>query len=64
LRAWSILRLSSFQAASPGKADTRMAYGNAERTPEEAADGFVWLVTLPDDGPSGCLFDRREQLDW
>jgi hypothetical protein len=41
-----------------------MAYGNAERIPEEAADGFVWLVTLPDDGPSGCLFDRREQLDW
>jgi NAD(P)-dependent dehydrogenase (short-subunit alcohol dehydrogenase family) len=51
-------------AASPGKIDTRMAYGKADRTPEDAAPDFVWLATLPDDGPTGCLFHRREQLDW
>jgi NAD(P)-dependent dehydrogenase (short-subunit alcohol dehydrogenase family) len=51
-------------AASPGKIDTRMAYGKADRTPEDAATDFVWLATLPDDGPTGCLFHRREQLDW
>jgi NAD(P)-dependent dehydrogenase (short-subunit alcohol dehydrogenase family) len=51
-------------AASPGKADTRLAYGKAERTPADAADDFVWLATLPDDGPTGGLFHRREPLDW
>jgi NAD(P)-dependent dehydrogenase (short-subunit alcohol dehydrogenase family) len=51
-------------AASPGKADTRLAYGKADRTPAEAADDFTWLATLPDDGPTGGLFHRRQRLDW
>lgn len=51
-------------AASPGKIDTRLAYGNADRNPEQVADDFVWLATLPDDGPTGCLFHQREQLGW
>ncbi|MDM4721373.1 SDR family NAD(P)-dependent oxidoreductase [Micromonospora sp. WMMA1363] len=51
-------------AASPGKVDTRLAYGKAEQSPEEAADTFAWLATLPDDGPSGQLFYRREALAW
>jgi NAD(P)-dependent dehydrogenase (short-subunit alcohol dehydrogenase family) len=51
-------------AASPGKADTRLAYGKADRTPDEAADDFVWLATLPDDGPTGGLFHQRQPLDW
>ncbi|GIM88078.1 SDR family oxidoreductase [Salinispora arenicola] len=51
-------------AASPGKIDTRMAYGKAEQSPDEAADTFAWLATLPDDGPTGQLFHRREPLHW
>jgi NAD(P)-dependent dehydrogenase (short-subunit alcohol dehydrogenase family) len=51
-------------AASPGRADTRLAYGNADRSTDEAADDFVWLSTLPDDGPTGGLFHQRQNLDW
>ncbi|MEU5914850.1 SDR family oxidoreductase [Micromonospora sp. NPDC047527] len=51
-------------AASPGKVDTRLAYGKAKSTPDEAADTFVWLATLPSDGPSGGLFYQRRPLAW
>nr|WP_280116826.1 SDR family oxidoreductase [Micromonospora echinofusca] len=51
-------------AASPGKVDTRLAYGKAECTPDEAADTFVWLATLPTEGPTGGLFFQRQPLDW
>jgi NAD(P)-dependent dehydrogenase (short-subunit alcohol dehydrogenase family) len=51
-------------AASPGKVDTRLAYGKAQQTPEQAADTFVWLATLPSDGPTGQLFHDREPLPW
>lgn len=51
-------------AASPGKVDTRLAYGKAERTPEQAADTFVWLATLPTDGPTGQLFHDGKNLSW
>lgn len=51
-------------AASPGKVDTRLAYGKADRSPEDAADDFVWLATLPDDGPTGGLFHKRQSLAW
>lgn len=51
-------------AVSPGRTDTRLAYGNADHTPEQAADTPVWLATLPDDGPTGGLFYQREPLAW
>lgn len=51
-------------AASPGKVDTRLAYGKADSSPEEASDTFVWLATLPDDGPTGRLFYRRQPVEW
>jgi len=51
-------------AASPGRVATRLAYGKADRTPEEAAEDFVWLATLPDDGPTGGLFHQQQPLDW
>ncbi|MEU1813355.1 SDR family NAD(P)-dependent oxidoreductase [Micromonospora aurantiaca (nom. illeg.)] len=51
-------------AASPGKVNTRLAYGKATHTPEQAADTFVWLATLPADGPTGRLFFERQILDW
>jgi NAD(P)-dependent dehydrogenase (short-subunit alcohol dehydrogenase family) len=51
-------------AASPGKVDTRLTYGKADRAPQDAVDTFVWLATLPDDGPTGQLFYDREPLSW
>ncbi|KOV12355.1 short-chain dehydrogenase [Streptomyces sp. XY431] len=51
-------------AAAPGRMNTRMAYEETDRTPEEAADTPVWLATLPDDGPTGGLFYERQPLTW
>jgi NAD(P)-dependent dehydrogenase (short-subunit alcohol dehydrogenase family) len=51
-------------AASPGKVDTRLAYGKADLPPEKATDTFTWLATLPDDGPTGGLFYDRSPLPW
>jgi NAD(P)-dependent dehydrogenase (short-subunit alcohol dehydrogenase family) len=51
-------------AASPGKIETRLAYGKGDRTPDDAAGDFVWLATIPDDGPTGGLFYKRQPLDW
>lgn len=51
-------------ACSPGRMNTRMAYGETARTPEAAADTPVWLATLPDDGPTGGLFADRAPLPW
>ena len=51
-------------AASPGKVDTRLTYGKTDRAPEQATDGFTWLATLPDDGPTGGLFHARQPLPW
>ena len=51
-------------ASSPGQVATRLAYGKADQTPEDAADGFAWLATLPDDGPTGKLFHRDLEIPW
>lgn len=51
-------------AASPGRINTRMVYGEAERTPQEGADTPIWLATLSDDGPTGGLFYERRPLGW
>ena len=51
-------------AASPGKVDTRLAYGKADDQPDDAADDFAWLATLPDGGPSGKLFFKRSEIPW
>jgi NAD(P)-dependent dehydrogenase (short-subunit alcohol dehydrogenase family) len=51
-------------AMSPGRVDTRLAYGNGDRTADEAARTVIWLATLPDDGPTGGLFHDHERLDW
>ncbi len=51
-------------AASPGRINTRMAYGETDRPAEAGADTAVWLATLPDDGPTGGLFFDREPLPW
>ncbi len=51
-------------ACSPGRMNTRMAYGETDRTPEDGADTPVWLATLPPDGPTGGLFADRVPIDW
>lgn len=51
-------------AASPGRMNTRMARNETTRTPTEGADTPVWLATLAEDGPTGCLFYERKPLDW
>ena len=51
-------------AGCPGWVRTRMGGHDATRSPEEAADTPVWLATLPDDGPTGGFFRRRERIDW
>ncbi|MFV2123627.1 SDR family NAD(P)-dependent oxidoreductase [Micromonospora sp. LOL_013] len=51
-------------AASPGKVGTRLAYGKANHTPDDAAGTFAWLPTLPDDGPTGQLFYNHKPFPW
>jgi NAD(P)-dependent dehydrogenase (short-subunit alcohol dehydrogenase family) len=51
-------------AASPGRVNTRMSYGETTRTAEEGAETAIWLATLPDDGPTGGLFFGRDPLPW
>jgi len=51
-------------AASPGRVNTRLAYGETSRTSDDAADTPVWLATLPDGGPTGGLYYERKPLDW
>jgi NAD(P)-dependent dehydrogenase (short-subunit alcohol dehydrogenase family) len=51
-------------ACCPGWVRTRMGGPEAERSPEEAAEGVVWLATLPSDGPHGGFFRDREPIAW
>ena len=51
-------------AMCPGWVRTRMGGPSANRSPEEGADTAIWLATLPDDGPSGGFFRRRERIEW
>jgi NAD(P)-dependent dehydrogenase (short-subunit alcohol dehydrogenase family) len=51
-------------AMSPGWVATRMGGAGAPTSVEEGADTAVWLATLPDDGPTGGFFYRRERVAW
>lgn len=51
-------------AVSPGRANTRMSYGGADQTPDEAAASLLWLAALADDGPTGGLYHGTEKLPW
>jgi NAD(P)-dependent dehydrogenase (short-subunit alcohol dehydrogenase family) len=48
----------------PGWVRTEMGGPHADLSVEQGADTAVWLATLPDDGPSGGFFQRREPLAW
>lgn len=54
-------------ACDPGWVDTRMgrsAGSNPPLTPEQGADTPLWLALLPDDGPTGGFFRRRQPVAW
>ena len=51
-------------AACPGWVATRMGGPGAPLTAEEGADTPVWLALLPDDGPTGGFFRRRQPIPW
>jgi len=51
-------------AMDPGWVRTRMGGPSAPRSPGEAADTALFLATLPDDGPTGAFFRRRERVEW
>ncbi len=51
-------------AACPGWVATRMGGAAAPLSPEEGADTPIWLAMLPDDGPTGGFFRRRQPIAW
>ena len=51
-------------ACCPGWVRTRMGGADADLDPEQAADGVVWLATLPADGPNGGFFRARSPIGW
>jgi len=54
-------------AACPGHTRTDMGARvkfSKPRPVEEGADTAVWLATLPDDGPTGGIFQDRQRIDW
>lgn len=51
-------------ACDPGWVRTRMGGPSARLSPEEAADTALWLALLPEDGPTGGFFRRREPIGW
>lgn len=48
----------------PGWCRTEMGGQDAERTPEQGAQGIAWAALLPDDGPSGGFFRDGKPIDW
>lgn len=51
-------------AMSPGWVRTDMGGQHAPRSVEEGADTAIYLATLPDDGPTGGLFQDRRSIPW
>lgn len=51
-------------AVDPGWVRTEMGGSSAPRSVEQGADTIVWLVTLPDKGPSGGFFHDRKPIPW
>jgi NAD(P)-dependent dehydrogenase (short-subunit alcohol dehydrogenase family) len=51
-------------ACDPGWVATRMGGTSAPLTPEEGADTAIWLALLPEDGPTGGFFHKRQTAAW
>ena len=48
----------------PGWCRTDMGGKEATRSPEEGAEGIIWVATLPNNGPSGKLFRDKKEIPW
>jgi NAD(P)-dependent dehydrogenase (short-subunit alcohol dehydrogenase family) len=48
----------------PGWVRTDMGGPHARLSVEDGADTIVWAATLPDGGPSGGFFRKREAIPW
>jgi len=51
-------------AVCPGWARTDMGGPSAPVGVEQGVDTIVWLATLPDGGPQGGFFRRRQRIAW
>ena len=51
-------------ACDPGWVATRMGGAGAPLSAEEGADTPLWLALLPDDGPTGGFFRKRQPAAW
>jgi NAD(P)-dependent dehydrogenase (short-subunit alcohol dehydrogenase family) len=51
-------------ACHPGWVKTDMGGVHAPMEIHEGAESAVWLATLPQDGPTGGFFHKREPLPW
>jgi len=51
-------------SCDPGWVATRMGGPTAPVTVEEGADTPIWLALLPDDGPTGGFFRKRDVAAW
>jgi NAD(P)-dependent dehydrogenase (short-subunit alcohol dehydrogenase family) len=51
-------------ACDPGWVATRMGGPSAPLAVEDGADTPIWLALLPDDGPTGGFFRKRQPAAW
>lgn len=51
-------------SVSPGWVKTDLGGEKAEREPEEAMEGILWLSQLEEDGPTGKFFRDKEELEF
>ena len=51
-------------SVDPGWVRTDMGGSSASLAPEQGAETIVWLATLPDGGPTGGFFKKKQQIAW
>jgi NAD(P)-dependent dehydrogenase (short-subunit alcohol dehydrogenase family) len=51
-------------AVHPGWVQTEMGGSHAPVPVVESTDTIIWLATLPDGGPTGGFFYRRQPMEW
>ena len=51
-------------ACDPGWIATRMGGTTAPGTVDEGADTPIWLALLPEDGPTGGFYRKRQPAEW